>query len=93
MEAEDYVSSDVGNPHGYPDEPCPTYHIHDDGGWEWGAVCGVCVASVEPAGAKGPYFNIYHLRRQNALGVSTRQEVADVLSNIKPEDRDKIGRA
>ena len=38
-------------------------------------------------------FNIHHLSRQNREGVTTAEEVRDVLSNVKPEDREKIGRA
>ena len=91
--ADEYIDPQIGNPRGYPDEPCETWHVHDDGGWEWGAVCGVCVAAKPVAVAGGPYFNVAHLHRQNVMGTTTAEEVRDVLSNIKPEDRDKYGRA
>ncbi len=75
----------------YPKEPCATYHVHDDESWQWDAVCEVCVV-VRPAAGAMPGFNIAHLHRQNVLGVTTAEEVKDVLSNVKPEDREKIGR-
>lgn len=68
-----------------------TWHEHDDGTWAWAAVCEVCRVERPVAGAM-PGFNIHHLHRQNVLGTTTEEEVRDVLSNVKPEDRDKIGR-
>jgi len=39
------------------------------------------------------HFSIHHLKRQNAEGRTTAEEVREVLSNVKPQDRDKIARA
>ena len=39
------------------------------------------------------HFNIHHLKRQNVDGITTAGEVREVLSNVKPQDRDKIARA
>ena len=39
------------------------------------------------------HFNIHHLSRQNREHITTAGEVRDVLANVKPEDREKIGRA
>ncbi len=44
-----------------------------------------------PRSYKG--FNIHHLKRQNREGTTTASEVREVLSGVKPEDRDKITRS
>ncbi len=81
------------------DDSDQTWHVcsvdDPDGEWGWGIVCDRC--AVEKTGHLGasslPYFNIEILKRQNREGRTTAEEVREVLANVKPEDRDKIGRA
>lgn len=81
------------------DDSDRTWHVCDinreQGEWGWGIDCERCRG--ERTGHRGassnPYFNIEHLKRQNREGVTTAEEVRDVLANVKPEDREKIARA
>lgn len=76
------------------DDETRTWHEHDpgvEGAWAWGVLCGECRA-VRPVPPDMPYFNIQMLKKHNALGTNTFAEIRDVLSNVKPEDMEKIDR-
>ena len=78
----------------YPSDDCQdTWHIHENSSWAWGINCDDCHTAPDWHGYDGPNINIMHLKRQNAEGRTTAEEVREVLSNVKPEDREKITRA
>ena len=74
----------------YPEEPCPTYHIHDDETWGWGATCDGCppffVAKSKRYG--GVRFSIRHLKAQNDRHYTVREEVAEIYQGARERGAD-----
>jgi len=78
-----------------PDDSPDTWHVHEDSSWAWGIECDYCagVKNGKLYANTAPLYSIGHLRRQNQYGTTSASEEREVLSGVKPEDRDKIGRA
>lgn len=75
----------------YPVEPCPTYHVHDDESWEWGATCNACRSPsfVEKSTRySGVRFNVRHLKAQNQRGYTVREEVAEIYEGARERGAD-----
>lgn len=74
----------------YPDEPCPLYHLDEQGRWGWGATCDGC-APPHFAGSKryaGVRFSVRHLRAQNQRHYTVREEVAEIYEGARERGAD-----
>jgi len=74
----------MGDDYDYPpDDSDRTWHMHDDGTWGWGIKCDIC--KVEQRGDAYahtlPKFNLHHLKRQNALGITKQSEIKEALGD------------
>lgn len=65
-----------------------TWHVHDDDTWGWGTSCSVCLpeprhgtARWPKSVAERPQVNIRHLRAQNALGMTAREQEREALGD------------
>ena len=76
----------LGDDYDYPpDNSDRTWHLHDDDTWGWGISCTECLGPPR----KGTYRNpnrppgaaIHHLKRQNSLSQTTREEEREMLGD------------
>lgn len=74
----------------FPTEPCPTYHVHDDESWEWGIACERCPAPRFLPGSRfgGIRFSIRHLKLQNEMGQTVREQVAEIYEGARERGAD-----
>lgn len=75
----------------YPDEPCPVYHVDNQGKWEWGATCEGCPTLSSFTGNSpfnNVHFTIRHLRAQNQRHYTVREEVAEIYEGARERGAD-----
>ncbi len=70
-----------------PDSEVRTWHVHDDGTWQWGAVCDKCAAPPRPD-YEGPMFNIRRLRSDNLGGYTQRELAREITDAADREGRE-----
>lgn len=74
-----------------PSEPGPdeleTYHVHDDGTWDWGALCPLCTTERMEPGV-GPSFNIRHLQQQNREGWTVAEAERKIVADAAASGRE-----
>lgn len=67
------------------------WHVHDDDvSWGWGATCDAC-RSPSFAGSKryaGVRFNTRHIKLQRELGMTVREQVAEIYEGARETGRD-----
>lgn len=71
-----------------PDDGDETYHVHDDGSWEWGALCPLCTTAPIAAPDKVVNFAIHHLKDQNKRGVTVREMRREIEDGARAEGND-----
>lgn len=75
-----------------PEEPCPLYHVHDDEDrtWEWGATCDACRSPFFVAANPwtGVRFSTRHLKLQRELGMTVREQVAEIYEGARETGAD-----
>ena len=69
------------------DDETRTWHEHDDGTWNWDAVCLTCMADVPQAGDM-PYFNIKRLKTENATHFGVDSFKREIYENARRDGRD-----
>lgn len=81
----------TGNHFDYPpDDSDETWHVHDDGTWDWGINCSTCHTPRVPKPYPGPYFSIRHLKAQNALGMTVREWEKDIIGDRNPDEIQRV---
>lgn len=70
------------------DDEDQTWHVHDDGTWDWGATCLVCIVEIPQMGGDMPYFNIARLQADNAGHYTQRELGKEITDAARSDDRD-----
>lgn len=73
----------------YPaDDSDKTWHVHDDGSWDWGINCEVCHSGRSFDVVPYENFNIERLKEQNAEGYTVNEMVQEHYAHARATGQD-----